>query len=71
MPDMIFSRNEIEYLKSQHITRIATVSKLEDRTIQPDVAPVGFDFDGEYFYVCGMNILNSTKFRIYGVIVLH
>jgi len=25
--------------------------------------PVGFDFDGEYLYVSGMNLLKSTKFR--------
>jgi hypothetical protein len=30
---------------------------------QPDVAPVGFDFDGEYFYVGGMNIFKSTKYK--------
>jgi pyridoxamine 5'-phosphate oxidase family protein len=48
MQDMIFSRNEIEYLKFQRIARIATASILEDRSMQPDVVPVGFDFDGEY-----------------------
>ena len=63
MQDMIFSRNEIEYLKSQRIARIATVSMLEDRSMQPDVVPVGFDFDGEYLYVGGMNILKSTKYK--------
>ena len=30
---------------------------------QPDVVPVGFDFDGNYFYVGGMNLLKSTKYR--------
>ena len=63
MQDMIFSRNETEYLKSQRIARIATVSMLEDRSMQPDVVPVGFDFDGEYLYVGGMNILKSTKYK--------
>lgn len=48
MPDTIFSQSEIEYLKSQRIARIATVSALEDRSMQPDVVPVGFDFDDEY-----------------------
>jgi pyridoxamine 5'-phosphate oxidase family protein len=24
---------------------------------------VGFDFDGEYFYVSGMNLLKSTKYK--------
>lgn len=60
---MIFSRNEIEYLKSQHVARIATVSMLEDRSMQPDIVPGGFDFDGEYLYVGGMNILKSTKYK--------
>jgi pyridoxamine 5'-phosphate oxidase family protein len=32
-------------------------------SIQPDVAPVGFDFDGEYLYVGGINLLKSTKYR--------
>jgi pyridoxamine 5'-phosphate oxidase family protein len=65
MPDTIFTQNEIEYLKSQHILRIATASvSLEDnRSIQPDVVPVGFDFDGRYLYVSGMNILKSTKYK--------
>ncbi len=27
----------------------------------PDVAPVGFDFDGSYFYIGGMNITETTK----------
>ena len=31
--------------------------------MQPDVVPVGFDFDGEYLYVGGMNILKSTKYK--------
>ena len=31
--------------------------------IQPDVVPVGFDFDGNYFYVGGMNFLKTTKYR--------
>ena len=25
--------------------------------------PVGFDFDGEFLYVSGMNILKSTKYK--------
>jgi pyridoxamine 5'-phosphate oxidase family protein len=65
MPDTIFSQNEIEYLKSQRIARIATgsVSSEDKRSIQPDVVPVDFDFDGEYIYVSGLNILKSTKYK--------
>jgi hypothetical protein len=34
------------------VARIATASK----ELQPDVATVGFDFDGTYFYVGGLNL---------------
>lgn len=73
MASSIFSQKEIGYIKSQRLARIATaassavVSKNEQQgehatTIQPDVVPVGFDFD-DYFYVGGMNILKSTKYK--------
>jgi pyridoxamine 5'-phosphate oxidase family protein len=42
-----YSEPEIEYLKSQRLARIATVSK----DGQPEVVPVAFEFDGKYFYV--------------------
>ena len=65
MVNTFFSEKEIEYLRSQHLVRIATAAKSseEEGSIQPDVVPVGFDFDGEYFYVGGMNILKSTKYK--------
>ena len=65
MPDTIFTQNELEYPKSQHFLRIATasVSSEDNRSIQPDVVPVGFDFDGRFLYVSGMNILKSTKYK--------
>jgi pyridoxamine 5'-phosphate oxidase family protein len=67
MVNAIFSEKEIEYVKSQHLARIATAamasSKEEDGSIQPDVVPVGFDFDDDYFYVGGMNLLKSTKYK--------
>jgi pyridoxamine 5'-phosphate oxidase family protein len=68
MVNPIFSETEIEYVKSQHLTRIATASESskeegEEGSIQPDVVPVGFDFDGNYFYVGGMNLLKSTKYK--------
>jgi pyridoxamine 5'-phosphate oxidase family protein len=50
MVNTIFSHKEVEYLKSQRLASIATASvssKEEDRSIQPDVVPVGFDFDGD------------------------
>ena len=43
----MFSEPEVQYLKSQHLARIATVSKKG----QPDVVPVAFEFDGKHFYV--------------------
>jgi pyridoxamine 5'-phosphate oxidase family protein len=58
----MFSNREIEYLRSQRLVRIATASRDGDY-IQPDVAPVGFDFDGVYFYIGGMNLPKSTKYR--------
>jgi pyridoxamine 5'-phosphate oxidase family protein len=55
----MFSENEISYLQSQRLARIATASK----ECQPDVAPVGFDFDGSYFYVGGRNISVTFKYK--------
>lgn len=43
----MFSKPEIDYLKSQRLARFATVSSKG----QPDVVPVGFEFDGEYFWI--------------------
>ena len=67
MVNTFFSEKEIEYIKSQHLVRIATASvsskEEENGSIQPDVVPVGFDFDGEYFYVGGMNIVKSKKYK--------
>jgi pyridoxamine 5'-phosphate oxidase family protein len=62
MANAMFSKKEKEYLSSQCLARIATASST-DGAIQPYVAPVGFDFDGEYFYVGGMNLLKSTKYK--------
>lgn len=55
----IFSEKEVENLRSQHLARIATSSP--DGI--PDVAPVGFEFDGSFFYIGGMNITKTTKYR--------
>ena len=43
----MFSQPEIGYLKTQRLARLATVSSKG----QPDVVPVGFAFDGRYFWV--------------------
>jgi pyridoxamine 5'-phosphate oxidase family protein len=55
----MLSAEEIAYVRTQRLARIATVS----RALQPDVAPVGFDFDGTYFYVGGYNLSHSRKYR--------
>ncbi len=54
-----FSEEERAYLKSQPLGRLGTASK----TGRPDVAVVGFDFDGQYFYVSGRDIKNTMKYR--------
>lgn len=46
---MSFTADEIAYLRSQPLARIATVSAAG----QPDVVPVGFEFDGTYITVGG------------------
>jgi pyridoxamine 5'-phosphate oxidase family protein len=76
MPNPIFSDREIDYIKSQRIARLATgaAAKRQDNSsdissaterilIQPDVVPVGFHFDGGYFYIGGINMLKSTKYK--------
>ena len=57
-----FSAPEIEYLKSQRLARIATVSKKG----QPEVVPVAFEFDGDYFFVGSHSqdiFLRTRKYR--------
>lgn len=54
----MFSEPEVKYLGEQPLARIATVSNIG----RPNVPPVGFEFDGEYFYVGSVTqeILRST-----------
>lgn len=76
MPNPIFSDRELDYVKSQRIARLATGAAAETENnssnissaterflVQPDVVPVGFHFDGEYFYIGGINMLKSTKYK--------
>jgi pyridoxamine 5'-phosphate oxidase family protein len=56
---MSFTDEEIAYLRTQRLARIATVAA----DGQPDVMPVGYQFDANYFYVGGMNPAKSRKFR--------
>jgi pyridoxamine 5'-phosphate oxidase family protein len=59
---MSFSEQEVAYLRSQRLARISTVAP----DGQPDVAPVGFEFDGTYFYVGGHDPVKTRKFRNVG-----
>jgi pyridoxamine 5'-phosphate oxidase family protein len=43
----MFSDAELRYLKTQQLARVATVSM---RGV-PEVSPVGFEFDGRYFWI--------------------
>jgi pyridoxamine 5'-phosphate oxidase family protein len=56
---MSFTPDEIAYLRSQRLARLATVGPDE----QPDVVPVGFQFDGTHFYVGGIDPAKTRKFR--------
>ncbi|MDA4133744.1 MAG: PPOX class F420-dependent oxidoreductase [Thaumarchaeota archaeon] len=54
----MFTKLELEYLKSQPIARLATTSK----ALRPNVAPVGFEYDGRHFFFGSIKqeILHST-----------
>ena len=58
---MSFSSEEIDYLKSQPLARLATVAP----NGQPDVVPVAFEFDGSVFWIGGpgASVLATRKFR--------
>jgi pyridoxamine 5'-phosphate oxidase family protein len=43
----MFSKTEVDYLKTQRLARIATSST----NGVPEVSPVGFEFDGKYFWI--------------------
>ena len=55
----MFTEKEISYLQSQPLARLATVST----TYQPDVAPVGFRFDGDKFLITGFDITRTFKYK--------
>lgn len=55
----MFTEKEKAYINSQPLARLATVSK----TQQPDVAPVGFRFDGEKFIITGFDITKTFKYK--------
>ena len=55
----MFSETELNYLRSQRLARIATVSA----SGEPDVAAVAFTFDGQRFLVGGMDNKNTLKYN--------
>lgn len=55
----MFTEKEITYIQSQPLARLATVSA----SLQPDVAPVGFQFDGEKFFITGFDITRTFKYK--------
>jgi len=57
---MSFTEEEIAYIRSQPLARLSTV----DTEGQPDVVPVGLEWDGEFFWVGGPSgIVKTRKFR--------
>ena len=61
---MVFSDDEIAYLQSQPIARLATVNA----DGQPDVVPVAFELDGSYIWVGGVgpDVARTRKLRNIG-----
>jgi pyridoxamine 5'-phosphate oxidase family protein len=58
---MAFTAEEIGYLRSQPLARLATRSP----DGQPDVVPVAFEFGGEFFWIggSGASVLSTRKVR--------
>ena len=55
----MFSDKEIDYLRSQKLARIATVSK----GLQPDVAPVGYELEGDKFIIPSLDMEKTLKYK--------
>ena len=56
---MSFTDEEVAYIRSQRLARVATVAA----DGQPDVVPVGYEFDGTHFYIGGMDPANTRRAR--------
>ena len=59
--EMSFTEQEIAYLRSQPLARVATLGPGG----QPDVVPLAFEFDGTHFWVGGSGaaVLHTRKLR--------
>ena len=56
---MAFTDDELVYLRSQRLGRLATVAP----DGQPDAVPVAFFLDGPYIYVPGFFMTKTRKYR--------
>ncbi|WP_410644662.1 PPOX class F420-dependent oxidoreductase [Amycolatopsis sp. lyj-346] len=58
---MAFTAEEIDYLRSQPLARVATLGP----GAQPDLVPLAFEYDGEHFWVGGVGaaVAQTRKFR--------
>ncbi|MFC7623142.1 PPOX class F420-dependent oxidoreductase [Microlunatus sp. GCM10028923] len=58
---MTFTEQELEYLRSQPLARLATLGEGE----QPDVMPVAFEVDGDRIWIGGggASVLATRKMR--------
>ncbi|HEY3510766.1 PPOX class F420-dependent oxidoreductase [Kribbella sp. NPDC051137] len=56
---MSFTDEELEYLRTQRIARIATVGP----DGQPDAVPVGFEYDGTHLFIGGLDPAKTRKYR--------
>jgi pyridoxamine 5'-phosphate oxidase family protein len=56
---MSFTAEEVAFIQSQRLARVATVAA----DGQPDVVPVGFEFDGTHFYIGGFDPANTRRTR--------
>jgi pyridoxamine 5'-phosphate oxidase family protein len=56
---MTFQADEVEFLRSHGIARLATLGAQD----QPDVMPVAYEFDGAHFWVggSGESVLRTRK----------
>jgi pyridoxamine 5'-phosphate oxidase family protein len=54
---MAFTDEEIAYIRSQPLARVATSAS----DGQPDVVPVSFEFDGFHFFIGGFNPNNTRR----------
>lgn len=56
---MTFTDEEVAYIRSQPLARVATVSA----DGQPDVVPVVFEFDGFHFFIGGFDPERTRRTR--------